>query len=56
VRLDTRDLNRNFTSYCAVVFDRYVAVVVSTITEASQVDRKLQERAAAQYSILKKSE
>ncbi|MEV2218714.1 hypothetical protein AB0E01_02405 [Nocardia vinacea] len=56
VRLDNRDLNRSFTSYCAIVYDRYVAVVVSTISEAATVDRQLQERASAQYSILKKSE
>lgn len=56
IGLDVRDLNRQFTSYCAVVYDRYVAVVVSSIPELARVDRRLEERTSAQYSILVKSE
>ncbi|MEV6391803.1 DUF7373 family lipoprotein [Nocardia xishanensis] len=56
LQIGTRDLNRSFTSFCAVVYDRYVAVVISSIPDLGRVDRRLQERTAAQYSILVKSE
>ncbi|MFR9752228.1 hypothetical protein ACL02S_14495 [Nocardia sp. 004] len=56
LRLDAIDPNRNYTAFCAVVFGHYVAVVVSVFPTAARVDRALYERAAAQYSILAKSE
>ncbi|MET8650242.1 DUF7373 family lipoprotein [Nocardia aurea] len=56
VLLETRDLNLDFTSFCAVVYDRYVAVVIASAPTLARVDRGLQERTAAQYSILAKSE
>ncbi|WP_068057042.1 DUF7373 family lipoprotein [Nocardia xishanensis] len=56
LKLDLPDPNRSYTSLCAVVYNRYVAVVISSTPQLSRVDRPLQERAAAQYSILVKSE
>ncbi|MGW6724464.1 DUF7373 family lipoprotein [Nocardia sp. NPDC055029] len=55
LRLDPRDPSRNYDLMCAVVFDRYVAVVTESSTNTTaQVDHSLQERTAAQYAILKK--
>ncbi|MGW5439160.1 DUF7373 family lipoprotein [Nocardia asteroides] len=59
VRLEESDPNRGYNGICVLVYDRYVAVVMSlaTVSRASlQVDPILQERTAAQYAILKKSE
>ena len=54
LKLDEADPNRNFDAMCAVVFDRYVAVVTTDMFSWGSVDRALQERASAQYAILKK--
>ncbi|MFD5178503.1 hypothetical protein ACFWM1_22045 [Nocardia sp. NPDC058379] len=57
LRLDVRDASRKYDLMCAVVYDRYVAVVTETsIYSTAQVDHSLQERTAAQYAILKKCE
>lgn len=59
VRLEESDPNRGYNGICVLVYDRYVAVVMSLATvsrAALQVDPTLQERTAAQYAILKKSE
>ncbi|WP_433757233.1 DUF7373 family lipoprotein [Nocardia sp. CA-135398] len=56
LRLDSKDLNRQYSSFCAIVYDRYVAVVISSFPELARVDRRLEERTAGQYSILAKSE
>ncbi|MFE7720431.1 hypothetical protein ACFU44_15480 [Nocardia rhizosphaerihabitans] len=59
LRLEESDPNRAYNGICVLVYDRYVAVVMSlaTVSRASQqVDATLQERTAAQYAILKKSE
>lgn len=59
VRLAEADKNRNFNGFCVLVYGRYVAVVMSMGSlskSALQVDPTLQERTAAQYAILKKSE
>ncbi|MFJ2834989.1 MULTISPECIES: DUF7373 family lipoprotein [Nocardia] len=57
LRLDTPDPSRNYDLMCAVVYDRYVAVVAQTsFYSTAQVDHSLQERTAAQYAILKKCE
>ncbi|MFD6388852.1 hypothetical protein [Nocardia sp. NPDC060259] len=59
LRLEESDPNRGYNGICVLVYDRYVAVVMSlaTVSRASlQVDPILQERTAAQYAILKKSE
>ena len=59
VRLAEADKNRQYNGFCVLVYDRYVAVVMSlaSVSKASlQVDPILQERTAAQYAILKKSE
>ncbi|MGW6423826.1 DUF7373 family lipoprotein [Nocardia sp. NPDC055053] len=59
LRLEESDPNRGYNGICVLVYDRYVAVVMSlaTVSRASlQVDPTLQERTAAQYAILKKSE
>ncbi|KAF0848335.1 DUF7373 family lipoprotein [Nocardia caishijiensis] len=59
LRLGEADKNRGYNSLCVLVYDRYVAVVMS-LTSASktslQSDPVLHERTAAQYAILKKSE
>ncbi|WP_330252318.1 hypothetical protein OG874_40585 [Nocardia sp. NBC_00565] len=55
LRLDLKDLNRQYSSFCAIVYDRYVAVVISSFPELARVDRRLEERTAGQYSILVKS-
>lgn len=55
LRLDEPDPNRNYDLLCAVVYDRYVAVVTERSTSlTARVDHALQERTAAQYAILKK--
>ncbi|MFE6923339.1 hypothetical protein ACFVAV_20080 [Nocardia sp. NPDC057663] len=59
LRLEESDPNRAYNGICVLVYDRYVAVVMSlaSVSRASlQVDPILQERTAAQYAILKKSE
>ncbi|MFD3705078.1 hypothetical protein ACFWUP_18230 [Nocardia sp. NPDC058658] len=59
VRLAEEDKNRNFNGFCVLVYDRYVAVVMSMASLSKtglQTDPTLQERTAAQYAILKKSE
>lgn len=55
LRMDERDPHRNYDVMCAVVYDRYVAVVTeSSLNATAQIDHTLQERTAAQYVILKK--
>ncbi|WP_280301181.1 DUF7373 family lipoprotein [Nocardia neocaledoniensis] len=59
VRLAEEDKNREYNGFCVLVYDRYVAVVMSlaSVSKAAlEVDPVLQERTAAQYAILKKSE
>ncbi|WP_433680899.1 DUF7373 family lipoprotein [Nocardia sp. CA-119907] len=55
VKLDTATDLRSFDQFCAVVYGRYVAVVVAR-GFAGAVDPVLYQRAAAQYAILAKSE
>ncbi|MFC9892378.1 hypothetical protein ACFVMC_01675 [Nocardia sp. NPDC127579] len=55
VRLDLRDPIRNYDALCAVVFDRYVAVVTSRMPALARIDQSLFQRAAAQYAILARS-
>ncbi|WP_431964171.1 DUF7373 family lipoprotein [Nocardia sp. bgisy134] len=56
VKLDKIDENRNFDELCAVVFGRYVGVVVAKSRLSGRVDYTLHQRAAAQYAVLAKSE
>ncbi|MGW5450642.1 DUF7373 family lipoprotein [Nocardia sp. NPDC003979] len=59
LRLGEADKNRNYNGICVLVYDRYVAVVMSltSVSKSSlQSDPVLHERTAAQYVILKKSE
>ncbi|MGS2808730.1 DUF7373 family lipoprotein [Nocardia sp. MW-W600-9] len=59
LRLEDEDPNRGYNGICVLVYGRYVAVVMSlaSVSKAAlQVDPILQERTAAQYAILKKSE
>lgn len=56
LKLDTPDETRNFDLFCAVVFDRYVGVVVSKATLSGGNDGTLYQRAAAQFAILANSE
>ncbi|MGW4736708.1 DUF7373 family lipoprotein [Nocardia xishanensis] len=56
VRLDKIDANRNFDELCAVVYGRYVGVVVAKSRLSGRVDYTLHQRAAAQYAVLAKSE
>ncbi|WP_157101943.1 DUF7373 family lipoprotein [Nocardia caishijiensis] len=59
VRLAEPDKNRNYNGFCVLVYDRYVAVVMSLTSQLSSTqlaDPILQQRAAAQYVILTKSE
>ncbi|MET7768638.1 hypothetical protein [Nocardia sp. NPDC005366] len=56
LRLDSADLVRSFDGLCAVVYGRYVAVVMSKSPMTSRIDHPLYQRAAAQYAILAKSE
>ncbi len=54
LRLDVEDPSRKYDSMCAVVFDRYVAVVTASSISNGEIEGGLQERTAAQYAILKK--
>ncbi|MEV0333026.1 hypothetical protein [Nocardia sp. NPDC050717] len=54
LRLDVEDASRKYDSLCAVVFDRYVAVVTANSISSGEIEGGLQERTAAQYAILKK--
>ncbi|MFD0365896.1 hypothetical protein ACFQZZ_31035 [Nocardia sp. GCM10030253] len=54
VKLDSTDEMRNFDQLCAVVYGRYVGVVVTKAPLASRVDTALYQRAAAQYAVLAK--
>lgn len=57
VKLDKSDPYRMFDALCVVVYGRYVAVVQSKKTiVAARVDVALNQRAAAQYAVLAKSE
>ncbi|MGS2808727.1 DUF7373 family lipoprotein [Nocardia sp. MW-W600-9] len=56
IRLDTADKSRNYDALCAVVHDRYVAVVTAKSISGGEIESSLMERAAAQYAILKKCE
>ncbi|MEV0707549.1 DUF7373 family lipoprotein [Nocardia aurea] len=56
LRLDSSDLVRSFDGLCAIVYGRYVAVVVSKAPLTARIDHALNQRAAAQYAILAKSE
>jgi hypothetical protein len=56
VKLDVFDDARDFDELCAVVYGRYVAVVVARTPMGARLDPVLYQRAAAQYSILAKSE
>ncbi|MGW0248728.1 DUF7373 family lipoprotein [Nocardia goodfellowii] len=56
VKLDATDPVRNFNELCAVVYGRYVAVVISASTMTGLRNPNLSPRAAAQYAILAKSE
>ncbi|GGK57132.1 DUF7373 family lipoprotein [Nocardia camponoti] len=59
LRFDASDPNRGYDSVCVVVYGRYVAEVISQSSISKRtvaVDQVLQERTAAQYAILKKSE
>ncbi|MEU3010712.1 DUF7373 family lipoprotein [Nocardia asteroides] len=55
VRFDTED-NRGHNAMCALVSGRYVAVVTAKSLGYGQYDQDLQERASAQYAILRKCE
>ncbi|MFQ6324547.1 hypothetical protein ACLMAL_00225 [Nocardia sp. CWNU-33] len=54
IKLDSTDSLRNFDELCAVVYGRYVGVVVSISPLSSRVDTALYQRAAAQYAVLAK--
>lgn len=54
--LEELDVVRSNNTMCAVVFGRYVAVVVWTLPYYSRSTSNLYERAAAQYAILARSE
>ncbi|MGM7644129.1 DUF7373 family lipoprotein [Nocardia sp. JW2] len=59
VRLAEPDKNRNYNGFCVLVYERYVAVVMSQASQLNSTqpsDPTLQERTAAQYAILAKSE
>ncbi|MET8775655.1 hypothetical protein ABZV58_11585 [Nocardia sp. NPDC004654] len=56
VKLDTTDTIRDYDLFCAVVYGRYVAIVVSKARLSGAIDPALYQRAAAQYAILAKSE
>lgn len=59
VRLAEPDKNRDFDGFCVLIYDRYVAVVMSRVGQLQRslpADPTLQERTAAQYAILTKSE
>jgi len=54
--LADRDPVNDFTTVCVLIHDRYVAVVGSSVATGRGLDPGLYQRAAAQYSILAKSE
>ncbi|MFD6388855.1 hypothetical protein [Nocardia sp. NPDC060259] len=54
IKLDTADQSREYDALCAIVYDRYVAVVTAEAISGGEVESGLMERAAAQYAILKK--
>jgi hypothetical protein len=54
IKLDSTDDLRKFDQLCAVVYGRYVAVVVSKAPLSARVDKSLYIRAAAQYAVLAK--
>ncbi|MFE6923336.1 hypothetical protein ACFVAV_20065 [Nocardia sp. NPDC057663] len=56
IRLDIADSSREYDALCAVVYDRYVAVVTAKSISTGEIESSLLERAAAQYAILKKCE
>ncbi|MFC4124781.1 DUF7373 family lipoprotein [Nocardia rhizosphaerae] len=59
VRMAEADPNRGYNGFCVLVYQRYVAVVMSLASSSRttlSVDPTLQERTAAQYAILTKSE
>ncbi|MGV9820309.1 DUF7373 family lipoprotein [Nocardia xishanensis] len=56
VKLDSTDMIRDHDLFCAVVYGRYVAVVLAKAKLSGAVDPALYQRAAAQYSVLAKSE
>ena len=57
MKLDKSDPYRMFDALCVVVYGRYVAVVQSKQRiSAARVDVTLNQRAAAQYVVLAKSE
>ncbi|MBA4857707.1 DUF7373 family lipoprotein [Nocardia farcinica] len=56
MKLERPDETRNFDLFCAVVFGRYVGVVVAKSMLSGRLDPVLYQRAAAQYAILAKSE
>ncbi|WP_309234725.1 hypothetical protein [Nocardia sp. XZ_19_385] len=56
IRLDEVDVVRKFDEMCAVIYDRYVAVVVTKSKLSGAMNPDLYQRAAAQYSVLVKSE
>ncbi|MFI8976121.1 hypothetical protein ACIGO9_24755 [Nocardia asteroides] len=53
IKLDTADTTRKYDALCAVVYDRYVAVVTAKSVGGGEIEGGLMERAAAQYAILK---
>lgn len=56
VQYDYKDPNRRYNAQCALVYNRYVATVFFLIIGEGKGRQALYERAAAQYSILAKSE
>ncbi|WP_442941454.1 DUF7373 family lipoprotein [Nocardia sp. NBC_00403] len=56
LKLDSSDPFRSYDELCAVVYGRYVAVVMSKAPYSARSDPALYQRAAAQYAILAKSE
>jgi hypothetical protein len=56
LKLDASDPFRSYDDLCAVVYGRYVAVVISKSPYSGRTDLGLYQRAAAQYAILTKSE
>ncbi|GAB2689265.1 hypothetical protein GCM10027089_08160 [Nocardia thraciensis] len=56
VKLDNKEPIRNHTFFCAVVYGRYVGVIGAQAKMTGAVDPAFYQRAAAQYSILTKSE
>ncbi|WP_280266817.1 DUF7373 family lipoprotein [Nocardia wallacei] len=56
IKLDSREPIRDHTFICAVVYGRYVGVISAQAKMTGAVDPAFYQRAAAQYSILTKSE